>query len=281
MKWAKMSAGGNVFLITHVEPGFKNKNLQLACFAPAFCAQHKTDGLAVLFPPRGKNITWEWLFCNKDGSPASMCGNAACAAVEYVCGGESSPPLKTGRGRKRLKKDFRLRTEAGIVKGSFKNKAPKIFIAAKMKLSGPFFTPFEDKAMGYMGVSGLVPHAVVKLYTLYLDRLPIYLSFARHLRGLRELSPEGMNVTFFEVKGPKKLKAAVFERGVENITGSCGTGALAAAFVYRKSCDSPPAQVSVRMPKGTLLLEFPKSGGVWLQSPVKKTAVIQTHDFKN
>jgi len=43
--------------------------------------------------------------------------------------------------------------------------------------------------------------------------------------------PEGTNVVFFSVTGPRHLRLRCFERGVDEETLSSGTGSLAAAMI--------------------------------------------------
>ena len=81
-----------------------------------------------------------------------------------------------------------------------------------------------------------------------------------------------MNVSFFQIKEANQLKAITYERGVEDFTLSCGTGALATAFVYLYRYNFPiknPKIISVQMPGGNLevqkgpppaLFSFPKKG---------------------
>jgi diaminopimelate epimerase len=101
-----------------------------------------------------------------------------------------------------------------------------------------------------------VPHFV-------LEQIPDF-ELAKELRSHESFGPKGTNVTFVEVGSPRK--AVTFERGVEDFTQACGTGAVAAArYIYKKAPQQKTVQV--QMPGGILSVEFfgPESTQVYLQ----------------
>ena len=75
-----------------------------------------------------------------------------------------------------------------------------------------------------------VPHAVFEVKGI-LD-YPV-LDNGRTVRH-DERFPKGSNANFFEVMSPKHIRIRTFERGVENETLSCGTGATATALAAAK-----------------------------------------------
>jgi diaminopimelate epimerase len=79
----------------------------------------------------------------------------------------------------------------------------------------------------------------------------------------KKAGPRGANVTFYVPTGSGKIDAISFERGVEDFTLACGTGAMAAAFVAR--LEAPETrEFEVRMPGGRLNVEFSSDHGVVL-----------------
>lgn len=278
-KWVKMSGAGNCFLVTHLSPAQLKTRKNWSAISRRLCQQNKTDGLVALIP--SKKADWEWLFYQKDGSTAEMCGNASCCAVEYLF-------------KKRLASSqyITLKTGAGIIKGAFqqtKNKfttnsttgSGKIFIKQIQNIQGPFRISFEKKIFSYLFIQALVPHAVVELnhlspttclYTTSLEQ-----KLGQKLRHSHKHHKNGMNVSFYtqlktttnKINTSPILRAATFERGVEQITTACGTGAIAIAHAYRYCHHFKLSKVIVQMPGGKLTVQFHSNEQLSLSSPVK------------
>ncbi len=60
-------------------------------------------------------------------------------------------------------------------------------------------------------------------------------------------------MTFFKPRGVGSIEAVTFERGVEDFTKACGTGAIAAALVQMENFGF--GAYHVKMPGGTLRVE--------------------------
>jgi diaminopimelate epimerase len=73
-----------------------------------------------------------------------------------------------------------------------------------------------------------VPHVVVQVEKL--DDHPVF-EQGRFLRHHPLFSPQGTNANFLKVLGPNLIENRTYERGVEDETLACGTGAIAAALV--------------------------------------------------
>ena len=104
-------------------------------------------------------------------------------------------------------------------------------------------------------------------------------ALARHLRFQNpENKKEGMNVSFFQIptetpaglsrKQTTRLRAVTFERGVEDFTLSCGTGALAVAFVCK--------WISQRQDLKEVFIDFPGGGlKVLFSNPPKLFSLVK------
>jgi diaminopimelate epimerase len=117
-----------------------------------------------------------------------------------------------------------------------------------------------------------VPHVVVHVEDIL--NHPVK-EQGRAIRYHTHFSPEGTNANFMRAIGPDRLEVRTYERGVEDETLACGTGAIACALVssIRGMVNSP---VKVKTKGGeTLVVHFRRNGDsfddVWLQG---NTAIV-------
>ncbi len=97
-----------------------------------------------------------------------------------------------------------------------------------------------------------VPHFV--LFTSRVEKVPLG-ELAPLIRRHSKFRPQGTNVDFVEVKKGNTLKVRTYERGVEDETLACGTGAVASALIgsLTRGVLSP---VRVKMKGGDLFIHF-------------------------
>jgi diaminopimelate epimerase len=97
----------------------------------------------------------------------------------------------------------------------------------------------------------------------------------RAIRFSKEFAAEGINVNFIELeKDEQSIQIRTYERGVENETLSCGTGATAAALICYHN-ENGFNDVHVKTKGGRLQIEFDKEGAqqfqnIWLCGPAEK-----------
>jgi diaminopimelate epimerase len=70
-----------------------------------------------------------------------------------------------------------------------------------------------------------------------------------HIRHHGEFSPEGTNADFVEITGSDSIKIRTYERGVEDETLACGTGAVASAVISAE-VEKMPSPVKVKTKSG-------------------------------
>lgn len=99
-------------------------------------------------------------------------------------------------------------------------------------------------------------------------------NIGKDIRESELYAPKGTNVNFVEQEGPNHFRIRTFERGVEDETLSCGTGATAVAIsMYAQNkCDSNSIQIDVE--GGSLNVSFETEDNisfknVWLSGPAK------------
>lgn len=82
----------------------------------------------------------------------------------------------------------------------------------------------------------------------------------RHSEAYKAIG--GTNVNFVEIAG-NKLKIRTFERGVENETLACGTGATAAAIAYAHKTKIYNKEIKIEALGGILRLKFDFEDGTY------------------
>jgi len=119
------------------------------------------------------------------------------------------------------------------------------------------------------------PHLVIEVRNLQGFEV---VKEGRALRNSPLFMPGGINANFFETQSGRVF-LRTYERGVEDETLSCGTGAIATAMIVARN-QGLIAQQEIKTPVhcqgGELLIRFtPKSDhsfeNIWLIGPVEKT----------
>ena len=213
------------------------------------------DGLAVLKP--SESLAFECDFYNRDGSRPQMCGNLSCCLALYA--------RETGLARE---ESFYFKVGPEKVKAFKQFQENWVEVQPPLPVKTGFCEEFDGTSVTYSFVSPGVPHGVVE------QKEPLDLSLFRplalYLRHKNPVRPkEGMNVSFFSVQKNQGLQAVTFERGVEDWTPACGTGALAVSLVFSKKYPGEEKNIiPVKMPGGTLKVQLRPS--LALFSPARR-----------
>ncbi|MBI1967329.1 MAG: diaminopimelate epimerase [Gemmatimonadetes bacterium] len=175
------------------------------------------DGLVFVGPGSAPNSA-RMIYYNSDGSHARMCGNAALCSARLAARVGIAP----GTG-------MRLETDAGIYDALATGDDPcaELHLAPvepPRAVTGLAMGPGERRAA--LGIVG-VPHLVVLVGNV--DSVDLR-SRGRALRFDSALAPDGANINFIsQGRDPSEWRMRTYERGVEDETLACGTGAVAAA----------------------------------------------------
>lgn len=209
---------------------------------------------------RNKTGDFEWDFYNRDGSKAEMCGNAARAVAYFLL--HSRKNSKRDPIKNQGPKLCRFKTQVGWVQGKICGSGGLVEVRFPLK---PKLRELKDVlspgGASIWGVDAGVPHFVVSDF--------VNKSFAKKLRRKKYLNANGANVTFVHMRR-KVLNAVTFERGVENFTASCGTGAIAAAAYFGAGRN----WIRIQMPGGILEVKF-ESNQVVLRGKVQQRTLFR------
>ena len=236
----KMSGAGNDFIIIDNRGGVVDGR-DLATFTRKVCCRKLSvgaDGL-ILIQTTDADADFSWRFYNSDGSTAEMCGNGARCAARYA--------YLNGIAGERMVFVTAVGAIAAEVIGS----------VAKVRMTDPSpMTPaqrltLEDgETLSYRFVNTGVPHAVVAVADI--DAVDV-VGLGRRIRRHERFAPAGTNANFIQSIGEGAVAIRTYERGVEDETLACGTGAVAGALVAAKQFEMiSPIRMKTR--SGTWLL---------------------------
>ncbi len=200
------------------------------------------EGVLVLQPPEAESgADFKMVFLNPDGREASMCGNGArCAALFAYRHGLAGrlQVIAAGTGL----------VEAEILRPDPLSGEVRLRTRVEATIRGvEVATPTGTLTCRWLNTG--VPHAV--LWTDDLETLDVR-ALGRLIRQDPAFAPDGTNVDFAMRDGDEGLHVRTYERGVEDESGACGTGALAAALVAIRETGMPSPLI-VRVSSGDLL----------------------------
>jgi diaminopimelate epimerase len=259
LPFVKMSGTGNDFILIDnrarlVAPERMAETARLACRRRSSVG---ADGMILI--EDSYQADFRWRFFNGDGSEAEMCGNGARCAARFAYMQGIAPAR------------MRFETMAGIIEAqvagievSVRMTAPEHFVLdRRIEVKGSLHTVHS--------VNTGVPHAVLLVDDAV--AAPVRELGAR-IRHHQAFMPAGTNVNFVELTGPDRIKVRTYERGVEDETLACGTGAVAGALIgaVKGMLRSPVAVTTSGGEVLTILFnlkEGPGADNVFLKGPAR------------
>lgn len=251
LRFTKMSGAGNTFLVISPELEQWQSILRQTQHSASEWAQIvcdpvlgvRADGFLILSKATAAGADYAWEFYNSDGSTAEMCGNAARCAARYCY-----EILE-----KKQKAHFIFQTGAGLVETFILgNGLVRVSMPETLWVKKEINVKTDKNTETFAWVNSGVPHLVQKIHA-FKDAVDLK-EMAREVRRHPSLGSAGANVTFYSVESAGHIHAVTFERGVEDYTLACGTGAVAAAFVHHDERQS--VNVEVTMPGGNMRVYF-------------------------
>ena len=249
--FTKVHGNGNDFVvIENLDRRFAADDLSR--IARALC-HRKTgigaDGILVVEPSEKADLTMR--IFNSDGSEGEMCGNGARCFARYAFETKLAGPVL----------DFE--TLAGTMHAEVK--APDVVLdMGTIDCSRGLF----DETVSLLGetfpLAALrvgVPHCAVFMEDLAVRSRNDLVLLGRTLRHDSLRFPQGVNVNFVQNLGEGKLLVTTYERGVEDLTDSCGTGSTMSAIAAAKRWGlSSPVRVLNPGGVNTVYLEWEEDG---------------------
>ncbi len=228
----KMHGGGNDFvLIDHrrvVIPVADQPR-----FARRVCHRQTGAGADGLILIEGSaKADFSWRFYNADGSVAEMCGNGARCAARFAVLHKLAP------------ENLAFETLAGLIKAEVKGRRVRLNMAGIEDFHLHLDIPLHGASLVGHFLKVGVPHVILPVKDLANTAV---VELGRQVRYHPLFQPAGTNADFIRIAGPQALEVRTYERGVEDETLACGTGAVAAALVGdRLGWVSSPVAVHTR-----------------------------------
>jgi diaminopimelate epimerase len=213
LNFAKYHGAGNDFVIFDDRmmrfPVQDEKFIQYLC-------EHRlgvgADGALLLQP--SEKADFRMRIFNADGKEAAQCGNGLRCLVDFI------------RQMGHPSSSLTIETHERIVQCSWEGDQITVDLGAYIWAHDNF--PIDSFSLQLVHTG--VPHAVAFVKDL---AIPDFQSVASKLRFHQAFAPQGANVNFAQMKGDK-IYTRTYERGVEEETLSCGTGAAAVAVAAMK-----------------------------------------------
>jgi diaminopimelate epimerase len=250
----KMHGCGNDFvLIDNRQPGLAVEHM--ADWARGICRRAFSvggDGLVFLESPppeMAHEVDYRWHFYNADGSRASMCGNASRCAARLAVELGLAPA------------EHAFLSDAGVIRARLLGPdTVKVQLTSPKDMRLHIKLTAVDQDITVHFVDTGVPHVV--LFDADVNALDLK-ALGPALRFHERFQPAGANANLVQVLDRKHLLLRTYERGVEDETHACGTGAVA-SVVLANALDLTAAEVDVTTSGGETLGVSLEQDGVYL-----------------
>ena len=250
LKFHKYHGAGNDFIMIDNREGIFDvkdvERIKLLCHRRFGVG---ADGIFLLENEPGYDF--KMVFANNDGSMGSMCGNGGRCIVDFA-----HNVLKIIKNPKKIK----------FIAIDGEHEA-EILDNGLIKLKMQDVKNIETR--NDFLFSGTTPHNI--MFVEDIKNFPV----VKTGRKIRNLDTKGVNINFVEIKDAEKNKVfhvRTYERGVEDETWACGTGATSVAIASHHLGILKENICHIRQPGGDLTIEFEKTKegvyeNIWLTGP--------------
>lgn len=215
------------------------------------------DGLMII--SESADSDFELRYFNSDGSTGSLCGNGSRCALMYFHKIHKS-------GNKELCFTSLLKKYHGEI---INDTTVKFMLLPPFGLNCGINVTLENYDIKLNFIDTGSPHVVIEVSNILkkgtgtplynsIEEVPVSV-LGKKLRWLDEFQPDGANINFYEIKNGNAA-IRTYERGVEEETYACGTGATAASIIAN-IINNLPSPVSLVTKSGrVLIVDFNGSG---------------------
>jgi len=277
MNFTKVQGAGNDFILVEAS----EVNLDWSQMAMAMCDRHfgiGADGLLVLLPSHLADFQMH--IFNPDGSEAEACGNGLRCLAKYVIDRglakseaqeisvETVAGIRKARIYRAMGKPAKIQVGMGEPKFGAKDIPVEIetreenLVDIKSMLNYHVSIGGRDLLLNFVSMGN--PHAI------YFWQYPVS-DFPLSQLGSKveqhKMFPNRTNFEVANVISRRQIEARVWERGAGE-TLACGSGACAVA-VAAQLLGYTDNEVDIKLPGGTLKVEWDRAGEVLLGGPAE------------
>jgi len=249
VKFFKYHGAGNDFIMIDCrqseESFFNMENVKFLCDRHLGIG---ADGLILLLNDHKTDFRMKYF--NSDGNEGTMCGNGGRCITLFAA-------------------DLSIIKAKTLFSGIDGTHLAEIIRPGVIKVKMIEVKEVKELHDGYFVNTGS-PHFVT--FRNSISGIDVF-SEGREIRHQSRFENEGANVNFVEQVSEDVFRMRTFERGVENETLACGTGAVASAISSHYRQKTVKNSYTVYAPGGTLYVSFIFQNNcyteIWLQGPAK------------
>ncbi|MBL7998542.1 MAG: diaminopimelate epimerase [Candidatus Kapabacteria bacterium] len=245
-----MSGAGNLFTVIDNSGGLVTPQ-QIQPHVPSLCSDAtlpKTEGLMMLQESQELDLDFRVDFFNPDGSTSMMCGNGARCAIRFA---QHIGIIKADDSY------VRFFMAGNVYSGISSLDDITVVFPPPQSIQRHLPLLIDNYSITVSSINTGSDHIVLHEDELSTAATKLFMSELEVMSLLRNhpVFPRGTNVNVYS-QTDTILHLRTYERGVEGITGACGTGALATAIHCWDGIDTaihytiiPPSQstLSVRI----------------------------------
>ncbi|WP_177764236.1 diaminopimelate epimerase [Flavobacterium sp. I3-2] len=250
LHFSKYQGTGNDFvMIDNRDLSFPKENTKLVAFLCDRRFGIGGDGLILI--ENDLETNFKMIYYNSDGNESTMCGNGGRCLVAFA------------KQLKIISNSCTFKAIDGLHHAKISDEIISLQMIDVQEIS---------KSEKYTFLNTGSPHHVqmvdeVKNYDVY--------NKGKEIRYADIYAPGGTNVNFVEKISDNYFKVRTYERGVEDETFSCGTGATAVAIAMFENEITNKKSIQIEVPGGMLNVSFDKNEAgfyenVILSGPAKK-----------
>jgi diaminopimelate epimerase len=246
-----MSGAGNIFAVIdnskiNLSKEFYTSICPVIINSPEF---DKINCEGVLILNCSNEFDFDVWFFNPDGTTGMMCGNGGRCAFAYAFNHQII---------KSLKDIYSFSMSGNIYKSHFSKELISLYLPTPIEIKPEFEVKIDGISIigTYINIGSdhfIFNYENSELKNKFDFSSNELIEFVKKIRHRFDLFPRGTNVNYYKKNIDTSFLLRTYERGVENITGACGTGAISTAW-HLVNIQQSEYPVTIYPPSGLKLI---------------------------